>query len=267
MKAVGRACDCTVNDVLMAAAAGALREYMRERGETLEGMTPCARPCRSTCARWTREEARQPFRPGVPRPAGGRSASPVRRLERVADCMRQLKHSRQAIVAFGLLAALGMAPAPVQELALDLFSRKATAVATNVPARSSRCTWPGAAARPDVLGAADRLHRHRRVDPQLRRRSAFRPDRRRAPDPGSAGRDPPLRREFDKLLYLALMADWDGMLDAETATALLEAGWNPACRPPAEYRTPPSPHAYAGLCFDCRPNHAPDASGSFQETP
>src|SRR3546814_9266646 len=35
VKAVGRACDCTVNDVLMAAAAGALREYMIERGDNV----------------------------------------------------------------------------------------------------------------------------------------------------------------------------------------------------------------------------------------
>src|SRR3546814_7574835 len=39
VKAVGRACDCTVNDVLMAAAAGALREYMIERGDNVDGMT------------------------------------------------------------------------------------------------------------------------------------------------------------------------------------------------------------------------------------
>ena len=39
VKAVGRACDCTVNDVLMAAAAGALRGYMLDRGEHLDGMT------------------------------------------------------------------------------------------------------------------------------------------------------------------------------------------------------------------------------------
>src|SRR3546814_13249380 len=39
VKAVGRACDCTVNDVLMAAAAGAPREYMIERGDNVDGMT------------------------------------------------------------------------------------------------------------------------------------------------------------------------------------------------------------------------------------
>ena len=39
VKAVGRACDCTVNDVLMATAAGALRAYMIERGEAVDGLT------------------------------------------------------------------------------------------------------------------------------------------------------------------------------------------------------------------------------------
>src|SRR3546814_6735068 len=47
--------------------------------------------------------------------------------------MNQLKSSRQAVVVYGLLAALGMAPPQLQALALELFSRKASAVATNVP--------------------------------------------------------------------------------------------------------------------------------------
>src|SRR3546814_2023874 len=47
--------------------------------------------------------------------------------------MNQLKSSRQAGVVYGLLAALGMAPPQLQALALELFSRKASAVATNVP--------------------------------------------------------------------------------------------------------------------------------------
>ncbi len=39
IKAVGRACDCTVNDILMATATGALRDYMLARGENVEGLT------------------------------------------------------------------------------------------------------------------------------------------------------------------------------------------------------------------------------------
>ena len=37
------------------------------------------------------------------------------------------------MLTFGLLAAVGMAPVALQRMALELFSRKATTVATNVP--------------------------------------------------------------------------------------------------------------------------------------
>jgi diacylglycerol O-acyltransferase len=47
--------------------------------------------------------------------------------------MRKLKASKQAAVSLGLLAALGMAPSPLQAPTLELFSRKATTVLTNVP--------------------------------------------------------------------------------------------------------------------------------------
>jgi len=57
----------------------------------------------------------------------------MRRLERIAACMRVLRKSRQAVATFGALAAVGMAPASLQGFALDMFSRKASAVATNVP--------------------------------------------------------------------------------------------------------------------------------------
>ena len=47
--------------------------------------------------------------------------------------MQELKASKQATVAFGLLAALGMGPQALQKPALDLLSEKATMVLTNVP--------------------------------------------------------------------------------------------------------------------------------------
>jgi hypothetical protein len=47
--------------------------------------------------------------------------------------MNELKSGRQATVAFGLLAALGMGPSALQKPALDLLSDKATTVLTNVP--------------------------------------------------------------------------------------------------------------------------------------
>src|SRR3546814_1708156 len=54
--------------------------------------------------------------------------NPVRRLERIAECMNQLKSSRQTVVVYGLLAALGMAPQQLQALGLELFRRKVSAV-------------------------------------------------------------------------------------------------------------------------------------------
>src|SRR3546814_17960510 len=43
VKAVSRAFDCTVNDVLMATASGALRAYLIERGERIDGLTEIGR--------------------------------------------------------------------------------------------------------------------------------------------------------------------------------------------------------------------------------
>ena len=132
MKAIGRAFDCTVNDVLMASAAGALRSYLLDRGEAIDGTTIRATvPVNLRPLEHARKLGNHFGLVFLDLPVG--EWNPVRRLELVADCMSKLKGSRQAIVSFGLLAALGMAPAALQRTALELFSRKATAVATNVP--------------------------------------------------------------------------------------------------------------------------------------
>ena len=222
VKAVGRACDCTVNDVLMATAAGALRSYMIERGDDVDGLTLRATVPVNLRPLEHAKQARQPLRPGVPRTAGRRSQSdPPAGARRRRACI-SLKNSRQAIVAFGLLAALGMAPAAVQGLALELFSRKATAVATNVPGPQQPLYLAGCThARDDVLGAADRLDRPGHLHPQLQRPRAFRPDRRRQADSRSGRVIQRFGSEFEKLLYLALMGNWDSRLDGPSADALL----------------------------------------------
>ena len=136
VKSVGKVLDCTVNDVLMACAAGALRQYMLDIGET-----PPEIGIRATVPVNLRplEHAKK---------LGNHfglvfldlpvhEANPIARLFAVRACMLKLKSSRQAMVSFGLLAALGLGPAMVQRPALEMFSRKATAVATNVPGPSA----------------------------------------------------------------------------------------------------------------------------------
>ncbi len=221
VKAVGRACDCTVNDVLMATAAGALRDYMIERGEHVEGMTLRATvPVNLRPLEHARKLGNHFGLVFLDLPVG--ISNPIRRLEHVAECMHQLKNSRQAIVAYGLLAALGMAPAAVQELALDLFSRKATTVATNVPGPQQPLYLAGGKIREmmfwvpqtgsigigmSILSYNGKVHFGLISDAKL------------VPDP-----DGVIRRfavEFEKLLYLTLMGNWEQPMDSVAAEALL----------------------------------------------
>jgi diacylglycerol O-acyltransferase len=221
VKAVGRACDCTVNDVLMAAAAGALRGYMLERGEDLAGMTLRATvPVNLRPLEHARKLGNHFGLVFLELPVG--EGNPVRRLERVAQCMQDLKNSRQAIVAYGLLAALGMAPPPVQALALEMFSRKASAVATNVPGPQQPLYLAGCALREmmfwvpqtgsigiglSILSYGGHVHFGLIADARL------------IPDPDAVVRR--FGAEFETLLYLALMGNWSHRLDAASAGALL----------------------------------------------
>jgi WS/DGAT/MGAT family acyltransferase len=221
VKTVSRACGCTVNDVLMAAAAGALRDYLVERGDDVDGLTLRATvPVNLRPLEHARKLGNHFGLVFLELPVG--EANPVRRLERVAECMNELKNSRQAIVAYGLLAALGMAPQALQELALELFSRKATTVATNVPGPQQPLYLAGCRLREmmfwvpqtgsigigiSIMSYDGRVHFGLIADAKL------------IPDP-----DAVIRRfgsEFEKLLYLALMGDWHHVLDADSAQALL----------------------------------------------
>jgi WS/DGAT/MGAT family acyltransferase len=221
VKAVGRAFDCTVNDVLMASAAGALRSYMIERGELTDGVTIRATvPVNLRPLKHARKLGNHFGLVFLELPVG--EGNPVRRLERVADCMRQLKGSRQAIVSFGLLAALGMAPAGLQRTFLELFSRKATTVATNVPGPAMPLYLAGCRITDmmfwvpqtgsigigiSILSYNGRVHFGLIGDARL------------VPDPDAIIRR--FRPEFDKLVYLALMAPWDDMLTPADAEALM----------------------------------------------
>lgn len=222
VKAVCRACDCTVNDLLMAAAAGALRGYMRERGETLEGMSLRATvPVNLRPLEHAKKLGNHFGLVFLDLPVG--EDNPLRRLQRVTECMNQLKQSRQAIVAYGLLAALGIAPQPVQQLALELFSRKASAVATNVPGPQQPVYLAGCAVREimfwvpqtgsiglglSILSYRGKVHFGLIADARL------------IPDPDAVARR--FGEEFEKLLYLAMMARWDVPLDATAVEALLQ---------------------------------------------
>jgi len=220
VKAISRAFDCTVNDVLMATAAGALRSYLLDRGEALEGKTIRATvPVNLRPLEHARKLGNHFGLVFLELPIG--EANPVTRLHRVAASMAQLKTSRQAIVAYGLLAAMGLAPPAVQRTALELFSRKATAVATNVPGPQMPLFMAGSTIREmmfwvpqtgsigvgiSILSYNGRVHFGLIGDARL------------MPDPDAVIRR--FRPEFEKLLYVGLMADWDQCVSSDEAIAV-----------------------------------------------
>lgn len=144
VKIVGRALGGTVNDVLLACAAGALRSYLLAHGSDVDGLQIRASvPVNLRKSGGTTELGNHFGLVFVPLPIG--VAHPLERLIAVRDAMRELKQSRQAMVTFGLLSALGVAPVSMQKPAFEMLSRKATLVATNVPGPSKALFLNGAA--------------------------------------------------------------------------------------------------------------------------
>ncbi len=221
VKAIGKILRCTVNDVLLACAAGALRSYLRSLGEDVDGMTIRATvPVNLRPLEHAKKLGNHFGLVFLELPIG--EANPLRRLERVAASMRELKRSRQAALTFGLLAAVGMAPAAVQRMALELFSRKATTVATNVPGPQMPLYLAGCEVREmmfwvpqngtigmglSILSYNGRVH------------FGIIADSKRVPDP-----EPLVRcfaREVEKLTLITLMEDWEGDIQAPDAEATL----------------------------------------------
>lgn len=132
VKAVGKALECSVNDVLLSCVAGAFRGWMEEQGDDTTGVE--IRAMVPVNLRPPGEEARLGNRfglVGLLLPVG--IAHPLRRTYAVHQRMNDLKGSYQAALTLGVLGVLGYCPRPVQKQVLDTLSRKGSAVMTNVP--------------------------------------------------------------------------------------------------------------------------------------
>lgn len=132
VKAIGRALDCSVNDVLLSSVAGALGSYLERRGEDVAGVV--LRALVPVNLRTAGKAWKLGNRFGLvflDLPLG--IENPVERLYAVRANMRELKGSYQPLVALGLLAVMGAGPKALQEQLLAALARNATAVMTNVP--------------------------------------------------------------------------------------------------------------------------------------
>jgi WS/DGAT/MGAT family acyltransferase len=132
VKTVSRALGCTINDVLLSTAAGALGGYLRQHGEDTDGMTiRAAVPVNLRDPSAAASLGNYFGLVFLELPIGIRD--PFERLFAVHAAMSALKNSYQPVLTLGLMAALGRMPGAVEGAAIDLLSAKATAVATNVP--------------------------------------------------------------------------------------------------------------------------------------
>jgi len=225
VKAVGRALGCSVNDVLLACAAGALRRYLVAKGDRVQGVELRAMvPVNLRPAGDGGELGNRFGLVTLLLPVG--IANPLARLYEVHRRMTALKTSYQPVIAFGLLALAGVLPRVAQQEMLDLLANKATAVMTNVPGPQQRLYLAGARLAQimfwvpqsgDIGMGVSILSYAGGVQFGLITDAGRVPD----PEAVSAG----FRPEFERLLLTVLMEPWDlrrapALVERELAASL-----------------------------------------------
>ena len=142
VKAVGKALNCSINDVLLSCVAGAIGEYLKSLGDDVTGqeiraMIPVnLRPLDQAYKLGNRFGL-------VPLVLPIGMENPIERVYEVRRRMNALKGSTQPLLAFGLLAVAGLLIKPAQEAMLSLFGKKTTAVMTNVPGPREKLKFLG----------------------------------------------------------------------------------------------------------------------------
>lgn len=135
VKRVAKAMNCTINDVLLGCVAGSLRRYLQGRGEPVDGIRLRATvPVNLRPLEKASDLGNAFGLVYLDLPVG--IQDPAMRVRRVRRSMASLKNGMQAKMSYGVLSILGHFPPQWQRLALNFFSRKASAVMTNVPGPS-----------------------------------------------------------------------------------------------------------------------------------
>jgi diacylglycerol O-acyltransferase len=208
VKAVGKALNCSVNDVLLACAASSIGGYLRERGEDPAGkeiraMVPVnLRPLEEAWQLGNRFGLAP-----VVLPIGIENA--VECVYAVRERMSRLKGSYQPLLAYALLGVSGSLTKPLQDAVSDMFLKKTTAVMTNVPGPTVPIEVCGSTLRQSIFwvpSSGDVGVGVSIVSYAGGVQFGLITDSRRCPDPQKIiDRFAP---EFEKLLLLALMLPW-----------------------------------------------------------
>jgi diacylglycerol O-acyltransferase / wax synthase len=143
LKDIGRNYGVTLNDVLLAVTAGALRRYLLAHGEPPHDL------------RIFIPVNLRPVQTPVSTRLGNRfglifcslpvsQADPERRVRAVHERTRRLKAGQQAAATYALLRVVGVAPRWAQRLSAQLLGSKSSAVVTNVRGPGEPVTLAGA---------------------------------------------------------------------------------------------------------------------------
>ncbi|NOX62169.1 MAG: wax ester/triacylglycerol synthase family O-acyltransferase [Chloroflexi bacterium] len=142
VKYIGGVLGATINDVLMTLVSGALGKYLVGREVDVSGMNIRAmvpvnlRPLEEAHKLGNRFGLVIMALPmGVP--------DPMERLVVVKKRMDALKNSPEALVAYSILGAMGLAPSEIETLGVEFFASKATLVLTNVPGPRQKLYFAG----------------------------------------------------------------------------------------------------------------------------
>ena len=146
VKAIGKALNCSINDVLLACVAGAIGAWLRDQGDDPAGKEIRARvPVNLRPIEQAWKLGNRFGLAPLTLPIG--IDNPIERVYAVRTRMNQLKDSYQPLLAFAVLAVAGLLIKPVQDGLLGLFAKKATAVMTNVPGPAVALKFCGATLR------------------------------------------------------------------------------------------------------------------------
>jgi WS/DGAT/MGAT family acyltransferase len=132
VKRAAHAGGVTINDLLLAAVSGALRDHLIAK----DGKAPDVRAIVPYNLR--------PLDKPLPAELGNKfglvflslPVSVGERADRLAELRRRmdaLKHSPEGVVVFGILDVIGHTPYSIEQIIVDIFSSKGTAIMTNVP--------------------------------------------------------------------------------------------------------------------------------------
>jgi WS/DGAT/MGAT family acyltransferase len=230
VKAIGKALGCSINDVLLSMAAGALRDYMVAKGDAVEG-----------------PEIRAIVPVNLRPPGSGAELGnhfglvfldvpisiehPLERLYEVRRRMRELKGSYQPLIALALLSAVGYGPRALQEQVTRLLGANASAVMTNVPGPQHALYFAGQ----HISGLEFWVPQSGGIGMGIsilsydgRIQFGVITDAGLVPDPSRIVRA--YGEEFDKLMWLTLMTPWLPAEESSTEQVPKKAAKNPPAK-------------------------------------